>query len=146
MSFTHQVLGLHRECLQAGVEVELKLWFRGGIEYFNFSKLQAPWSLRTKKRRRIRIRRRTGDKPNHHITTQFEDISMTAPQFEERSMRAPQFEQRSMRAPQSEESSMRAPQSKERFIRAPQSEERSMRAPRLWRGPWEPPSPRRGPL
>jgi len=79
MSFTHQVLGLHRECLQAGVEVELKLWFRGGIEYFNFSKLQAPWSLRTRKSRRIRIRRRTGDKPNHHVTTQIEDISMRAP-------------------------------------------------------------------
>ena len=44
MSFTHRVLGLYRECSQAGVEVELKLWFREGIEYFNFSKLQAPLS------------------------------------------------------------------------------------------------------
>ena len=42
MSFTHRVLGLYRECSQAGVEVELKLWFRESIEYFNFSKLQAP--------------------------------------------------------------------------------------------------------
>ena len=37
MSFTHRVLGLCRECSQAGVEVELKLWFRESIEYFNFS-------------------------------------------------------------------------------------------------------------
>ena len=105
MSFTNQVLGLYRECLQAGVEVELILWFRGGIKYCNFSKLQASWSLRTQKRRRIRIRRRIGDKPNHHITTQSEDISMTAPQSEERSMRAPHFKERSMKAPQSEERS-----------------------------------------
>jgi len=78
-------------------------WCRGGAKTvvqrnFNFSKLQAPWSLRTQKRRRIRIRRRTGDKPNHHVTTQFQHISMRAPQSEERSMRAPQFEERFMRA------------------------------------------------
>ena len=129
MSFTHQVLGLYRECLQAGVEVELKLWFRGGIEYVNFSKLQAPWSLRTQKRRRLRIRRRTGDKPNHHVTTQLEDIFMRVPQSEERSMRAPQFEERSMRAPQSEERSMRAPHFEERSMRVPQSKEEVHESP-----------------
>ena len=58
MSFTHQVLGLYRECLQAGVEVELKLWFRGGIKYFNFSKLQAPWSLQDPKEKKNKDKNR----------------------------------------------------------------------------------------
>ena len=131
MSFTHHVLGLYRECLQAGVEVELKLWFREGIEYFNFSKLQAPWSqsLRTRRRRRKRIKRRTCENTNHNVTAPLEERFMRAPQSEERSMSVPQSEERCMRLPQSDESSVKSPQSEESCMRAPQSEEKSLRAP-----------------
>ena len=47
--------------MQAGVEVELHLWFRGGNEWFTLLTLKKQWSQSSKPRRRRRNERGLGE-------------------------------------------------------------------------------------
>ena len=137
--------------------MELKLWFREGIEYFNFSKLQAPWSqsLRTRRRRRKRIKRRTCENTNHNVTAPFEEGSIRALQSLERSMRAPPVRVDVHESPRVlwevheslpvQGEVQVGPLIRGEVMKASQSGERPMRATQSDESSVKPPNPRGGP-